>query len=86
MNNIQISVHSQGTPIENKYIEQLKLKASNHKFRDDGFSIRIDNLIASDLNCSIGEWHHEYVGFDKSKLHYQAVLLLSNLYRNKLKL
>lgn len=84
MNKIQLSVHTQGTPIQDKYIKQLKSKA-NHKFRDDGFSIRIDSLIASDLNCSIGEWHKEYVGFHKSTLHYQAVLLLSNLYKNKLK-
>ena len=78
-------MHTQGTPVDNKYIEQLKLKASNNKYRDYGFSKRIDNLIASDLNCSIGEWHNAYVGFNKSQLHYQAVLLLSNLYKNKLK-
>ena len=85
LNGVQLSVHTQGTPIDEKYIEQLRLKAGNNKYREDGFSMRIDSLIASDLQCNIGDWHREYVGFDKCKLHYQAALLLSYLYKNKLK-
>jgi len=83
LNKIQIAVHTQGTPLNDKYVQQLKSNRT-HKFRDDGFSVRVDSLIAADLNCSIGDWHKKYVGFDKSKLHYQAVLLLSNLYKNQL--
>lgn len=85
LNGVQLSVHSQGTPIDEKYIGELRLKAGGNKHREDGFSMRIDSLIASDLKCNIGDWHREYVGFDKCKLHYQAALLLSNLYKNKLK-
>ena len=85
LNSVQLSVHTQGTPIEAKYIDEMKRKTGSNKHREDGFTVRIDNLIAADLNCSIGDWHSEYVGFNKSKLYHQAALLLSNMYKNKLK-
>lgn len=85
LNSVQLSVHTQGTPIEAKYIEELKRSTSSKKHRDDGFSVRIDSLISRDLGCSVDDWHGEYVGFNKSKLHHQAALLLSNMYKNKLK-
>ncbi|RWS12628.1 Protein PRRC1-like protein [Dinothrombium tinctorium] len=82
---LSLDIYSQSIWIPSECVNRLKFETpSDYVFRDSGFSLTIDEIMAQKLNVARDKWHDMWTGLSRNKIIYNAAFVLANLYKVKL--